>query len=36
MTISEIAKLTGRDRTIETIYLNHLSALDLVTKTKRG
>ncbi len=36
MTISEVAELTGRDRTIETIHLNHLAALGFAAKTKRG
>lgn len=36
MSISEVAKSTGRTRTIETIYLNHLSALGFVTKIKKG
>ncbi len=36
MIASKIASLTGRSRALESIYLNQLSAIGLVEKTKKG
>ena len=36
MVAKEIASLTGRSRALESIYLNQLSAIGLVEKTKKG
>jgi len=35
-TSSEVAKKTGRDRTVETIYLNQLMRIGHINKERRG
>jgi predicted transcriptional regulator len=35
-TSSEVAEKTGRDRTVETIYLNQLTRLGYLSKERRG
>ena len=35
-TSAEVSKRTGRDRTVETIYLNQLTRLGFLSKERRG